>query len=585
MVSMARFLFLIFLCCSSQLVAAADITVSSDRNPVALNESFTLVFTATGSVDDDPDFSPLRQYLDILGQSQSSNISIINGSMSRKKTWQLSVMAKQTGKIELPPIQFGKDSSQAYSLTVNKAAVATTAQQAFFTRVKVDQEQVYPQQQLVIRQQLYTSQNLSGYALGDLQFSGVDVETKPLGDEKRYQTQVAGKTYLVIEQAYAVFAQQPGLLNIDPSLVEGRLYAGSQSRFDPFGSFGSIPGLSSGKLIRAQSDPVTVAILPLPGDAATPWLPAHDLQIEQQWSVSSLQIMQGEPITRTLSLKAEGLTAAQLPVLPVAALSGVKQYPDQPLLNDVENDSGVTGYRVEKTALIANQPGKLVLPAINIPWWDTDEQQSKMLEVPAVTLTVLPAPGQAVAPVTPPVAEPAELIPQSADNNDTEQAVTPAVAQTNSAQQKNAQLWIYATWITSVGWLLTLLAWWLSHRINRQSQHRVEPAATPVLLNARQAYSELKQACKQSELKQIKQALLNWMMAWNGQSTVPPSAIIRQLSPLLADYLQQIDQTLYAANSSPAELDCKLMLQEIDRIMKTGKSAKTSENTLEPLVP
>ena len=87
------FLFLAF-CCG---LAQAAVTVSVDRNPVRVNESFQLYFESDGSVDGDPDFSPLQQYFQILNRSQSNNISIINGKYQRSLKWTLQVMSKQEG--------------------------------------------------------------------------------------------------------------------------------------------------------------------------------------------------------------------------------------------------------------------------------------------------------------------------------------------------------------------------------------------------------------------------------------------------------------------------------------------------------
>jgi len=51
---------------------AATITAKSDRNPVAMNESFRLIFAADGRVDDDPDFKALEQSFDIKSESQGT---------------------------------------------------------------------------------------------------------------------------------------------------------------------------------------------------------------------------------------------------------------------------------------------------------------------------------------------------------------------------------------------------------------------------------------------------------------------------------------------------------------------------------
>ena len=74
---------------SNQAFAAINVTI--DRNLVRLNESFQLVFEADSSPDQDPDFSGLEQYFVVLNQSQSNNISIINGEYKRNIKWVLQV--------------------------------------------------------------------------------------------------------------------------------------------------------------------------------------------------------------------------------------------------------------------------------------------------------------------------------------------------------------------------------------------------------------------------------------------------------------------------------------------------------------
>jgi len=48
----------------SAVLQAANITVSTSRNPVTLDDSFHLIYEADSSVDDDPDFAPIYQYFD-----------------------------------------------------------------------------------------------------------------------------------------------------------------------------------------------------------------------------------------------------------------------------------------------------------------------------------------------------------------------------------------------------------------------------------------------------------------------------------------------------------------------------------------
>ncbi len=82
---------LLSLCYSSGVYA--EVTVSVDRNPVQINESFRIVFESDVSGSDKPDFTPLKKDFDIISQGQSSNIRIINGDYSATTQWTLDVMA------------------------------------------------------------------------------------------------------------------------------------------------------------------------------------------------------------------------------------------------------------------------------------------------------------------------------------------------------------------------------------------------------------------------------------------------------------------------------------------------------------
>ena len=104
---------LLFLLSFTNQSWAATISAQVDRNPVHLDETFNLFFEADESPDDNPDFSPLDQDFEIINQSQSSNVSIINGKYTKKIKWTLAIMAKRAGTLTIPAIKFGDDSSSS----------------------------------------------------------------------------------------------------------------------------------------------------------------------------------------------------------------------------------------------------------------------------------------------------------------------------------------------------------------------------------------------------------------------------------------------------------------------------------------
>ena len=112
------FVLLLITVFTASVSQATNITVTTSHNPVTLNGSFHLVYEADSDVDDEPDFSPIYQYFDVLNSGQSTNMRFINGDYSLKKSWDLAVIAKKAGKFTIPPIAFGKDISPAIQITV-----------------------------------------------------------------------------------------------------------------------------------------------------------------------------------------------------------------------------------------------------------------------------------------------------------------------------------------------------------------------------------------------------------------------------------------------------------------------------------
>ena len=545
---------------------AADIQVRSDRNPVSLNESFRLIYETSGSVDDDPDFTPLGQYLDILNRNQHSSFSFNNGNYSSSKSWTLTVMARQSGDLTLPPIAFGRDQSPSYQLTVKPMSQQQGGGQgSFFTTVKIDQEKVHVQQQLVITQQLFSVNRLSAYGLQPPEISGMDVLTVDLGDERKYRTQIDNLAYMVVEKSYAVFPQQSGQLQIAPALAEGRIGSSSNSIFDSFGQ--------RGQLVRARSNALQIEVMPVPANAnMTPWLPARDLQISEQWPTQPPRFVQGEPITRTLSIKADGLTAAQIPELAEIQVDGLKQYPDQPLLNDIENDNGVSGYRVDKVAFIPTRAGRITLPALEIAWWNTQTQRREVARIPARSIEVVAASAPGLAPpLSPPINVP---LVQQQPQPPAESIFQPAENEVDSGW------WKLLAIILGSGWLLTILLW-AYYRPNSTSPTVVVEETPP--RSARQQYRKLARACDDKDHSACRAELLAWARVVFAPAMIKVLNDLTGLVPAeMAAEIQRIDAVLYGGQQQA--VDFGLIKQQARQLMKQpAQPPQQSRQVLEPL--
>jgi hypothetical protein len=104
-------------------------------------------------------------------------------------------------------------------------------------------------------------------------------------------------------------------------------------------------GFNGGRreLHRVKTAAITFDVKPKPDNYPldATWLPANNINIAETWSQSPEQFKVGEPITRTVTLAAEGLSAEQLPpIFSEQEVDGFKFYPDKP---NIENQTTGAG--------------------------------------------------------------------------------------------------------------------------------------------------------------------------------------------------------------------------------------------------
>lgn len=322
----------------------------------------------------------------------------------------------------------------------------------------------------------------------------------------------------------------------------------------------------------ARSNELQLEVLPVPADAnMTPWLPARALQISEQWPQQPPRFIQGEPITRSLSIKAEGLTAAQIPELARSEIDGLKQYPDQPLLNDVENDNGITGYRVEKIALIPTRAGRMQLPALEIAWWNTQTQQREVARLPARSIDVVAS----SAPQLPRSQSPVIAAPQA-------QAPAPAsdvTIQQSGPGEQNDRWWKLLTILLGSGWLLTILLWTLNSRKIKSTSGQQPKTRQP---SKKQYYRQLARACDDGDPNACRAALMAWARVIFAPAQIRVLNDLQKRVPAdMAEQIQRIDAVLYGGQQQA--IDFALIKQQSRRLQRQAEQPDQQAAVLEPL--
>ena len=476
------------------VVASAEISVSADRNPVQLDESFNLIFQVVGSPDGEPDFGPLQQDFEILSRGQSSNISIVNGAYNKTTQWNLTVIARRAGKLTVPSISFGDDRSHPVMVTVNnpQSSHVTPGKSApeLMLEIEAQPEIPYVQAQVIYTVRLLHRVNISQAQLTEPKVENAIVEK--LGDDVSYNTRRQGHQYRVVERKYAIFPQESGIMIVEPLELNAQIVTSRRrgSAFDDFFSRGNA------RTKRVRSKLLALKVKPIPAEfTGKNWLPAERISLTEDWSQNPPKLIIGEPITRTLTLQAQGLPASQIPELnnPNITISSqgggtAKQYADQPKVQEQKTTQGLMSSRQEKIALIPSSEGEYVLSVIEIPWWNTETDQLEIARIPEQTVETSVSTTELNTPIESPQAF-----------NLSEESPQVGVAEFSEMREEE-RYWEWISLALALGWVGTLILWGFRNQkkpLPVKSEQQVSP-------NNRQAVRSLKRACYDNDAQTAK---------------------------------------------------------------------------------
>jgi len=559
----AQILLAILLSALASLATASQLTASVDRDHIGLQDTFTLTVNADESTQQAPDFSALKNDFDVLTTSRSQSIRIINGRTEATTDWQITLAPKRAGKLLIPSFTIDKAVSDAIEIQVSEQSpTQTTSDEQVQALVEVEKNSVFVQEQLLVKVKLITQVNLSQAEPPALDLKNALVVN--LEQQKQYQTNINGKPHLVVESTFAVFPQQSGELII-PSLI----YSVEVSRSardmwnDPFGR-------RSNSILRLRTEAKKIDVKAAPDSSiANNWQPANNLTLNEGWSGSTDNLKVGEPITRTITIMADGLTGNQIAPLPAQAVDGLTFYPDQPQTREEKSDKGVQGLRTETTAIIPNHGGSFTLPEISVQWWDNKTQSMKTATLPAKTLNVL---GAAPSPAT--------VTPQQ----DTTNAPSPQQPAAPIATQAVTPAWLWLL-VAAMGVLSAGLIAYVAKlktdlrqlQFGQSNQHQQEAETE------RNLWNHLKQAAEHSDANAMRKYLLDWARWQWPAATIHTLEDVARLSGSLelGKALRELDSQLYS-NKESGNWNAKQLLELLAECRAAKKTAVHTEG-LQPL--
>ncbi|QRN02611.1 protein BatD [Legionella sp. MW5194] len=524
----------------------AAVTLQVDAQKVQMGQPFRLTLT----LDDEsglPDLTPLRKNFTIVGTERSINYTVINGQARSVNQWIILLMPKRTGMLTIPSIRVGQEQTTATTVDVTEDKPDETQSmdepKDIMLLTEVSDEHPYVNQQVIYTVKLYYNRRLLDADYQTPEIS--DGLLVPLGEGRRYQKSINGIAYAVEEQQYALFPQKSGPLKIKPP-VYNALVADV------------IPRRAS---VKAKA--TTLMVKPAPANAGTDWFPAKQVQLTETYDQPSLTLKQGDTLTRTITVQATGAAAQLMPRLNVQKSDQYSIYPEKPLEKTTLQAENLVGTTTVKVTYLLNKSGKIVIPELKLPWFNTVTRRAAVATLPARTLDVASFGGNANA-----VPAASSVLPKTS----TAPVLTNPVNASNPKQaQNNSLAWIIAA-LFALAWGITLLLWWVKQR---------QPSGRGRLLASR---NKLRDACLANDPQAAKNALLDWAhLQWPNETILTINDVARLVrDPGLKRQLMLLSEVLYQPGAHPWKGET---LWRGMMTMKNNQGTPKKPNPLPPINP
>uniref|UniRef100_UPI002FD9D707 BatD family protein n=1 Tax=Arsukibacterium sp. TaxID=1977258 RepID=UPI002FD9D707 len=502
--------------------ALSQLQSQVDKNPAMFGEAITLEVTADARLAADAlHFRMLDADFMVMAPAVSQSSRIINGQASHSTTWTVVLMPRQSGRFTLPAFSINNISTAPIELEVLPASSKPAERQQLFLKATISSStDIYVQQLIYYDVTIYYSGDLQRGNLTEPQLEGADIQR--VGQDTEGNELIDGVRYRTFNRRYSITPQRSGDFTITPPVFSGEIIERDSGRYNPF---------ARSTTVMQQAQPLNIKVLPQPDNFSGSWLVAGLVTLTEEWQPQTDTITAGEPITRIITLSAVDISANQLPELEQRFPAGVRLYQETPQTKAAERSNRQVAQKIYTTALIAEQAGELVLPEIQLPWWNSQTQQVNYATLPGRTLTVTASTSQSA----------------------TSAAGTSAVFTAPQPATGNAWQWSHTSSLLLALWLLTLLLWaWQAKRRPAITNPTAvnHSAAVPSL--SKQFARQLQQACDNNDKQQAKQLLLAWGQKQFGLPVPSLEALTLQLqTPALQHEIHLLNAALYATTANP----------------------------------
>jgi hypothetical protein len=207
-----------------------------------------------------------------------------------------------------------------------------------------------------------------------------------------------GRPARALQRTLALFAQHNGVLTIPAFTHRLTVIDASDERRE----------------VTLASAPRSLSVAAMPEDKGAWWLPARSVTLTESWSVPPDSLGIGQSTRRTVTIEAEGVADDQLPPLTMPPVPKLIAFAS-PAMRETTLAVSLDAVTAEQRRQALRRPGRLPvvsgrdgpraratfvwdirpttdeavnLPAIEVPWFDTDANTMRMAKLPARTVAI-----------------------------------------------------------------------------------------------------------------------------------------------------------------------------------------------------
>jgi hypothetical protein len=404
------FLLVAFLASSVVFGQDASFEASVDKNPVSVDDQFTLSFVLNNAGMNGGKnlrLPSLDKFRIMMGPSTSSNMQFINGVVSSSVTYSYVLQPKEVGKFTIGSASIeagGKTyTSQPITIEVVKGVTQPKQQRAqpgvsgdlsaqlaenLFLRATVDKARVIQGEQVNLVYKIYTRVSVQNYNLTKAPtMTGFWSEDAEMPKQIQLSTEtINGRQYQVgVIKRSALFPTQSGTLEIGPMEITTLVTVRDRRSWDPFDSFFNDP---FGRQVEyvVKSEPVRIKVDPLPPGAPSSFKGAVG-KFSMTTKVDKQETKTNEPISLKVTINGTGnIKILESPAVEVPA--DFEQYTPKVTDNINRREAKISGSKTFEYILIPRYPGKKTIKPVEFSYFDLSKNQYVTLRSEPIELNV-----------------------------------------------------------------------------------------------------------------------------------------------------------------------------------------------------